>query len=164
MIKKDYVNTLHHVCELDVQEHVSLPGFVEEFKEVFNEKLGCLTKYTHQIRLKEGSVPVASKVRPVPISLKEDVEREIKGLCVEGIIEPVESSEWISPIVVARKQPGELRLCIDLRNVDRCVVSDQFPLPNISEMVTMLSGSKYFSKFDLTSAYRQIKFHPDSRD
>ncbi|KAJ1162246.1 hypothetical protein NDU88_002714 [Pleurodeles waltl] len=124
MIKDEYVNALHEVSELTVQKEELLPDFVNEYKEVFSEKLGCLKKYTHSIRIKECSIPVAAKVRPVPISLKDDVEGEIKRLCEEGIIELVESSEWISPIVVARKLSGEIRLCIDLRNLNRCVVSD----------------------------------------
>ncbi|KAJ1119798.1 hypothetical protein NDU88_007983 [Pleurodeles waltl] len=74
MIKDEYVNTLHGVCELAAQKEEFLPDFVEEYKEVFSEKFGCLKKYTHQIRLKEGSVPVAAMVRPVPISLKDDVK------------------------------------------------------------------------------------------
>jgi hypothetical protein len=33
-----------------------------------------------------------------------------------GIIEPVEESEWISPMVVQEKKQGGIRICVDLRN------------------------------------------------
>ncbi|KAJ1167222.1 hypothetical protein NDU88_007615 [Pleurodeles waltl] len=98
MIKEDYVNSLHRIDVLQVQKKLLLPSLVEEFKEVFSGKLGYLTKYSHQIKLKKGSIPVASKVRPVPISLKDDVEKEIKRLCDEDIIEPVESAELTSEV------------------------------------------------------------------
>ena len=36
-----------------------------------------------------------------------------------GIIEPVEDSEWISPIVIQDKKViGEVRICVDLRNLN----------------------------------------------
>jgi hypothetical protein len=37
-----------------------------------------------------------------------------------GIMEPVEESEWISPMVVQDKKIGEIRICVDLRKLDDC--------------------------------------------
>ena len=35
-----------------------------------------------------------------------------------GIIEPIEESEWVSPMVVqAKKTKGEIRICVDLRKL-----------------------------------------------
>ena len=35
-----------------------------------------------------------------------------------GIIEPVEESEWISPMVVQDKKIGEVWICVDLRKLN----------------------------------------------
>ena len=34
-----------------------------------------------------------------------------------GIIEPVEESEWINPMVVQKKKQGGIRICVDLRKL-----------------------------------------------
>ncbi|KAJ1188074.1 hypothetical protein NDU88_004839, partial [Pleurodeles waltl] len=133
MLKKDFKNDVNRICKIsDVVSDSVFPDFVNEFKSVFTDTLGCLTKYVHRIKLKENAVPIVCKVRPIPISVREDVQKELHRLCQCGIIEPVEASEWVSPVVVARKPSGEIRLCVDLRNLNKAVVSDVFPLPNIS--------------------------------
>lgn len=138
--------------------------FQREFPLVFEERLGCLKGYAHKIVLKEGAIPVTSKVRGVPIRVKENMEVELKKLLDAGIIKEVEASEWLSPVVMALKSSGESRLCVDLRGLNKCVVVDHYPLPNISEMLALLGGAKFFSSLDLTSAYHQIKLHVDSQN
>ena len=42
--------------------------------------------------------PVFQKARPVPYALRPAVEKELKKMEDEGIIEPVEVSNWVTPI------------------------------------------------------------------
>ena len=81
-----------------------------------------------------------------------------------GIIESVSASEWVSPLVVGRKRNGDLRLCVDLRKVNRAVITDGYPLPHIEDMLHELRDSQWYTKFDLKDAYHQLTLHPDSRD
>ena len=46
-----------------------------------------------------------------------------------GIIEPVEESEWISPMVVQDKKMGEVRICVNLRKLNDMCMHDPFPTP-----------------------------------
>ena len=46
-----------------------------------------------------------------------------------GIIEPVEESEWINPMVVQDKKTGEIRICVDLRKLNDAYLHDPFPTP-----------------------------------
>ncbi|XP_078503492.1 fibrocystin [Lissotriton helveticus] len=137
---------------------------VTEFKEVFREELGCLKNYCHKIKLKENAKPVVAKVRKLPIAIQEEVRTELERLCKAGVIEPVEAMEWLPPIVAAKKKDGSVRLCIDLRALNKEVVVDRFPLPNITQMMSMLEGARVFSTLDLTSAYFQIKLHEESQE
>lgn len=52
-----------------------------------------------------------------------------------GIIEPIEESEWISPMVVQDKKTGEIRICVDLRKLNDACVTDPFPTPFIDEVL-----------------------------
>ncbi|KAJ1179875.1 hypothetical protein NDU88_005108 [Pleurodeles waltl] len=105
---------------------------LEEMGEVFREELGELKGYVHKIRMKQGTVAVKHKVRKVPIIVREEVSKMLKDMLKEGVIEPVEAPEWISPVVITKKSNGQLRFCVDLRSVNQNIVTDNFPLPNIN--------------------------------
>jgi hypothetical protein len=48
-----------------------------------------------------------------------------------GIIEPVEESEWVSPMVVQEKKQGGIRICVDLRKLnDACAYMTHSLLPS----------------------------------
>lgn len=135
-----------------VIEDEGLECILKGTDDIFREELGQLKGYAHRILLKKDCIPVQHKVRRVPIVVREEVKNLIKEMLVAGVIEPVEASPWISPVVITKKAGGKLRFCVDLRSLNQCVVADTFPLPNITELVTTLKGSKVFSKLDLKSA------------
>ena len=45
------------------------------------------------------------------------------------IIEPVEESEWISPIVIQDKKTGEVHICVNLRKLNDAFLHDPFQTP-----------------------------------
>ena len=78
---------------------------------LFRAELGCLKDYKHKIRLKEDCTPQFAKVRRIPMCLHEQVEKELRKLLDQDIIETVEDSEWLAPLAVVRKQNGEVLVC-----------------------------------------------------
>lgn len=135
-----------------------------KFPKVFKAEIGKLTNFKHEIRLKEGACPKIFKARNIPITIRDEVKKELESLVKEGIIEKIESSEWVSPIVVARRANGKVQLCIDLRYLNKNIIVDQFPLPRIPEMLASVGGSTFFSTIDLSAAYHQIELHENSKD
>ncbi|XP_078533910.1 gypsy retrotransposon integrase-like protein 1 [Lissotriton helveticus] len=134
-----------------------------KFKKVFEDRLGKITNFQHFIKVKDGITPVKHKLRNVPLSIREDLSKHLKSLCEQGIIEKVESTLWISPIVLARKRSDDLRMCVDLRSLNQAIWVDGFPLPRIEDLIAKVGSSTWFSKFDLKAAYHQIELHPLSR-
>ena len=55
-------------------------------------------------------------------------------------------------------------MCVDLREPNKAVIVDAFPLPHMDELLSNLQGATVFSTIDLTSAYYQMPLHEDSRD
>ncbi|XP_042145272.1 uncharacterized protein LOC120848911 [Ixodes scapularis] len=139
------------------------PGF-EDFEHLFSPGLGLLKNYSHKVKVRHTVPPVQSKLRRLPMTLRDRVSEEIFKLEREGVIERVEASEWVSPIVVVRKPDGNIRMCVDLRAPNQAVVIDSFPLPCINELLNSLRGAAIFSKLDLASAYHQVRLDPVSRD
>ncbi|KAJ1192419.1 hypothetical protein NDU88_001726 [Pleurodeles waltl] len=116
----------------------NLENTLEEYKEIFRGKLECLKNFKHKIILKEDVQPVKQRVRNIPLSARSEVKDILKSWCDEGIIEPINASEWLSPMALAKKRNGSIRLCIDLRQLNNHVVADCQSLALINEMVMTL--------------------------
>ena len=126
--------------------------------------LGCISAFTHQPLLRKDIHPVIQPLRRIPLALRDDVSAELTKLLDLGIIESVNASPWISNLVIAKKKSGGLRVCVDLRAVNKAVVPDKYPLPTAEELTSQFYGSKIFSKLDLRQGYLQVPLHPDSRN
>jgi hypothetical protein len=61
---------------------------------------------------------------------KHKVKAEIDKMLEANIIELVEKSEWISPMVVQDKKQGGIRICVNLRKLDDAFLHDPFPTPS----------------------------------
>ena len=80
-----------------------------------------------------------------------------------GIIEKVsEPTDWCSPIVVVPKSNGQVRICVDLRQLNREVNRERYVLPTLDDTASKMSGATVFTHLDLTSGYYHLMLHPDS--
>jgi hypothetical protein len=52
-----------------------------------------------------------------------------------GIIAPIRYSSWMSNLVVVWKKNGDIRLCVDLRNLNQMSLKDNYPLPNMEHLL-----------------------------
>ena len=72
---------------------------------------------------------------------KEKVKAELDHMLYAGIIEPIEESEWISPIVIQyKKTTGEVRICVDQRKLNDICLHDPIPAPFIDEVLESVGG------------------------
>jgi hypothetical protein len=68
------------------------------------------------------------------------VKEELDQMLEDGIIDPLEESEWISPMVVHEKKQGEIRICVDLRKLNDALLHDPFPTPFTYEVLENVGG------------------------
>jgi len=81
------------------------------------------------------------------------------------IIEPVEESDWVSPMVVEeKKQKGEIRICVDLRKLNDACVHNPFPTPFTDEVLENVGEQEAYSFMDEFSGYHQIKITLDDNN
>lgn len=92
------------------------------------------------------------------------MEKEIKKLLDVKIIIPLRYSDWIANLVPVRKKNGEIRLCVDFINLNKCSRKDNYPLPKMEHILQKVSGSSVMSFIDGFSGYNQIIIHPDDRE
>ncbi len=106
-------------------------------EKLFNG-IGKLKDTMVKLHIDETVKPVAQKQCRTLFHLRDKVANEIEKLLKEDVIEKVEDTPtpWVSPIVTpSKKEPGAIRLCIDMRSlIKRSNVRDIKcpPLTNLS--------------------------------
>ena len=92
------------------------------------------------------------------------IKCELDRLQSEGIISPVEYSDWAAPIVPILKADVTVRICGDYKmTINRYSKLDGYLLPKVEDLFTTLMGGQTFSKLDLTNAYAQMELDDDSK-
>eukprot|EP00253_Pinus_taeda_P018977 PITA_18977 len=66
-------------------------------------------------------------------------------------------------MVPVRKKNGDIRICIDFRNLNKASLKDNFPLPTMEQILQSVAGSELMSFLDGFLGYNQILVHPDDR-
>jgi hypothetical protein len=141
-----------------------LQQLLQSNKEIFNPGVGKINNMTVRLSIKDGSVPIYKRARPLALALVPRVSKELDRLESEGIINKVNFSNYATPIVPILKKDGSVRLCGDYKTTLNQVLNvDEYPIPNIDHLLTSIGNSKYYSKIDITQAYNQLEIHPDDR-
>ena len=116
---------------------------------------GHTNKVKHRINLSDET-PFKHRARPIHPQDMDAVRKHLQELLTAGIIRESESP-FASPIVVVKKKDNSVRLCIDFRKLNSQTIKDAYALPNLEEVFSVLTGSKWFSVLDLKSGYYQIE-------
>ncbi|XP_037931326.1 uncharacterized protein K02A2.6-like [Teleopsis dalmanni] len=132
-----------------------------KYSDVFNG-LGQL-KNKCKLEIRDNSTPVVDVQRRVPFSLLEPLKKELQRMKeLEVITEVTEPTEWVSSIVIVTKQNGNIRLCLDPRNLNKAIVRPRFSFPNLDECRSQMAGSKVFSSLDASSGFWMVPLDENS--
>ncbi|XP_055699602.1 uncharacterized protein K02A2.6-like [Phlebotomus papatasi] len=116
------------------------------------------------IPIDKSVTPVTQHVRRPPIALLSKVEEKLDELLKSDIIEPVHGpSEWVSPIVVIPKDNGDIRLCVDMRQVNKAIKRENHMMPVLEDFLPKLGSARIFSRLDIKNAFHQMELEPNSR-
>jgi hypothetical protein len=63
-----------------------------------------------------------------------------------------------------RKKYGEIRLCVDFRNLNRSSLKDNYPLPKMDHVLEKVVGDNRMSMINGFSGYNQIAVHQDDKE
>ncbi|CAG4992790.1 unnamed protein product [Colias eurytheme] len=137
---------------------------MRKYPNVFKSGIGTYNGPEVELKLKSDARPIFCKARLIPYSLRDAVDKELARLQQEGIISPVDTSEWGTPIVPVIKSNGDIRLCGDFKiTLNPVLLDDKYPIPRIEDIFCELQGGKLFSKIDLSHAYQQLKLSDESK-
>ncbi|KAG9450524.1 hypothetical protein H6P81_010489 [Aristolochia fimbriata] len=91
-------------------------------------------------------------------------EKEVDKLIVENFIREVKYPSWIANIVPVKKKTGQIRVCVDFRDLNKACPKDDFPLPITELMVDATMGHEALSFMDGSSGYNQIRMDPKDEE
>lgn len=143
----------------EVFEHL-----LNDYKDIFavsDKDLGRTSIVRHKINT-GSNLPVKQPPRRAPISMREEIDKQIDDMLERGVIEPADGP-WSSGIVMVRKKDGTTRFCVDYRKVNDLTIKDAYPLPRIDDSLEQLSGNQWFTTLDLCSGYWQVEVEPEDR-
>lgn len=73
------------------------------------------------------------------------------------------NSDFCNPLRIVMKKDGSIRLCLDARFINACILSDNECPPRMEEILQKFEGKKFFSTTDLVMGYWQIPLERKSR-
>ena len=121
----------------------------QRYPSVF-DGVGKLTNYQQKISINTNIKPVAQPPRRIPFHVRKQVSAKLEELERLDIMEKVRGpTPWVSPLVVVPKSSGEIRVCVDMRQVNTAVIRERNPIPTVEESLQDLNGAAVFSKLDL---------------
>ena len=81
----------------------------------------------HIIPVKENEKTFKQKLRRLKPLLLPLIEKEVNKLFDAKIIVSLRFSKWLENLVPLKKKNGEIRLCVDFRNLNKVSLKDNYP-------------------------------------
>lgn len=80
-----------------------------------------------------------------------------------GIIFWVQTSKWVSPIIISLKEANQIHNCVDFRCLNAITIKDPFPIPFTNSILEEVAGHEMYSFMDGYSGYNQISIAEEDK-
>lgn len=157
------INTLSSTNEPEELDQVN--DLVEKYSQAFGKHefhVGVCKLITCKITLEPNSKPITARPRKLSLSLQEEEKRQVNQLLEHNLIRP-SSSSWASGITFAMREGRSPRLCGDYRYLNIKTIADQYPIPNIENIILQFRGAEVYSTLDVVRGYNHIEIDPKDR-
>ena len=162
------ITSLLRLDHLNSEEYLSLIKSIDKHKDRFHlkgEKLPATNVLKHRIKTVNDD-PIFVKQFRLPPCHRQEIKKQVDEYLEDGVIKP-SMSPYSNPVFIVPKKPDSkgnprYRMVLDFRKLNEVTIGDSYPLPNISDILDQLGGTKYFTVLDLFSGYHQVEL--DARD
>jgi hypothetical protein len=113
--------------------------------------------------MKPQTLPFQQKLRKMHPKLESTVQKELNKILSDKIIFFVRHTQWVSNLVPFHKKNGEIRLCVNFRNLNRASDKDNYLVPPMEQILQQVFGSERLSLLDGFSGYNQILMSPPEK-
>ena len=121
------------------------------------DRLGSL-KGEYDIKVDPTVPPVQHARRKVPIESKAAIKEAIDYMVQQDILEPqIEPMPWVSSVTYPVKSTGEVRPCLDARDLNKAIIQENHKPQTVEEIAHQLAGAVVFTKADALEAFLQVR-------
>ncbi|KAG9458315.1 hypothetical protein H6P81_002823 [Aristolochia fimbriata] len=155
-------------ASLTTDEEVEYMALLREYRDIFawnyTEMPGLDPRVAvHKLAVHPSVRPVKQSQRRFRPELVPEIE-EVDKLIVANFIREMKYPSWIANIVPVKNKTGQIRVCVDFRNLNKVCPKDDFPLPITELMVDATKGHEALSFMDGSSGYNQIRMDPKDEE
>ena len=150
------------LSELSNTQRKRVDQLIKKYIRAPGKKLAVTNLTKHQIELLDPT-PIRQNPRRMSPAVLKEAHKLVDEWLAEDVIEPCKSP-WCSPPVMARKQDGSWRLCVDYRKLNAKTKKHAHPLPNIDSLLDRFTSARYITKIDMTWAFLQVPVDENCRD
>ena len=126
------------------------------------DRLGSL-KGEYDIKVDPTVPPVQHARRKVPIESKAAIKEAIDYMVKQDILEPqIEPTPWVSSVTYPVKPTGEVRPCLDARDLNKAIIRENHKPQTVEEIAHQLPGAVVFTKADALKAFLQVHLTEES--
>ena len=144
---------------LDHQFTLKLRLINEKYHVVF-KGLGRLRNYKAHFKLKPGAQPFVKQSLPVPLFLRDAVEKKLQYFIDQGvftILGPTAPAKFICSLICVPKKQGQVRLCSNMKPLNQLIERSRYvPSPRLEDFQQKLAGCNFYGSIDLKECYYQF--------
>ena len=155
----------------DRLNHIDNKDHAEAIFDELLDNVGALSKNKKDIGKFNGpfkakieltdETPIFQPLRPQPYGYRDLLMEHENNMIEMGVVSEGISKFRFNQVLAKKKTFGQtdltpaqmMRPCTDFRLLNKVTKRDNLPIPNANEIIDGLIGKRYFSQFDLTSAY-----------
>jgi hypothetical protein len=132
-----------------------------KYKDIFAWTYDDLKSYDtniiqHIIPMKPQIKPFQHKLRKMHPSLEPQVKANLNKLLATRTLFPIRHTQWIVNLVPVRKKNGDIRLCVDFRNLNKASEKDNCHMPPMAQNLQCVYSYEMLSLLDGFYGYNHV--------
>jgi len=99
----------------------------------------------------------------IPKKARAEIEKQVQELLAIKFIRR-STSAWCSNVLLVKKQDNSMKMCVDYRKLNICIIPEVHPVPTYTLIADTLSYAKpqLYSSLDLRSSFHNLKIKESS--
>jgi hypothetical protein len=147
------------------EQKQNLVNLINKYRLSFSmssEDLGKLHGFRFSLPTHDESKSSHQPPRPIPIHVRDQVEKEINEWKALGIITETQS-DYNIPLIILKKPDKTIRISLDARGLNSLLIKDRYPLPHMLTLFNKIGeklttgNSCFISSLDYHRGYWQVQ-------
>uniref|UniRef100_A0A0N5B5L8 RNA-directed DNA polymerase n=1 Tax=Strongyloides papillosus TaxID=174720 RepID=A0A0N5B5L8_STREA len=139
---------------------------MENFPDVWSKSdfdLGLCKFNSPDIDLSSEEIPEHKRYDP-PLAMRNELANQVQMMLSTGIIKNSYKVKFVANSIPVRKKDGSVRLCQDLRVLNKIVIKDRYQTMSVRSIFRDMEKFEFASSIDITKAYWQIPLSEKNKE